>query len=505
MGSFLQGVGMPSASQTYAVSGVNLTNNVTITAPASYEISSNGGTNWNTTGSPITLTPDVNGNIAATNISVRLNSTTAGTYTDSIVHTSIGAATVKLPVTGTVQATPLAVSNVLMHWPFTINNLDSSNIRDAGVNASSPTFNKLYLSDGTTVTAVPAYSTLYGMAYGASNNGDGRWGNATPVFGPGGSLNRTFYTQFTIGAATGNTVRVDSFILNSSFYNTSSNTKLAIVYSKTGFTTSDSTDVTGGVGADGLTLAGSANGAFATPVSLTNQTAGTTTNYRFALNGADGVLLQTGETLTVRIYNSCGSSSAGRYGKIKDAMFKGLANNALPVTIQQFTAIAEKNNVQTSWTISNEINIQKYIVERSLDGSNFISVGIVLASNLNGTKKYSFTDMNAVKQVIYYRLKIVEKDGSFNYSKIVVLNNQTKSSINIFPNPAKNQIAITHSTTTENGIVLVTDLLGKNIITQKVNANTNQTLINITALKAGVYVVKFLNGTTENSLQFIKQ
>jgi hypothetical protein len=205
-------------------------------------------------------------------------------------------------------------------------------------------------------------------------------------FLPGGSLNRTFYTQFTIGAATGNTVRVDSFILNSSFYNTSTNTKLAIVYSKTGFTTSDSTNVTGGVGADGLTLAGTANGAFATPVSLTNQTAGTTTNYRFALNGADGVLLQTGETLTVRIYNSCGSSSAGRYGKIKDAMFKGLANNALPVTIQQFTAIAEKNNVQTSWTISNEINIQKYIVERSLDGSNFISVGTVLASNINGTK-----------------------------------------------------------------------------------------------------------------------
>ncbi len=505
MGSFLQGVGMPSASQTYAVSGVNLTNNVTITAPASYEISSNGGTNWNTTSSPITLTPDVNGNITATNISVRLNSTTAGIYTDSIVHTSIGAAIVKLPITGTVQSTPLATSNLLIHWPLTISNLDSSNIRDAGVNASSPTFNKLTLSNGTTVASVPAYSALHGMAYGVSTNGDGSWGTASPVFGTGGNLNRTFYTQFTIGAATGNSVRVDSFILTSSFYNTSTNTKLAIVYSKTGFTTSDSTNVTGGVGADGLTLAGTANGAFATPVLLTNQTAGTTTNYRFALNGADGVLLQTGETLTVRIYNSCGSSSAGRYGKIKDAMFKGLANNALPVTIQQFTAIVEKNNVQTSWTVSNEINIQKYIVERSLDGSNFISIGTVLASNITGIKKYSFTDMNAVKQVIYYRLKIVEKDGSFNYSKIVVLNNLTKSSINIFPNPAKNQIVITHITATENGIVLVTDLLGKNIITQKVNANTNQTLINITALKAGIYVVKFLNGTTENSLQFIKQ
>lgn len=505
MGSFIQGVGTPSASQTYALSGVNLTNSVTITAPSSYEISNTGGTTWNTTSTPITLTPDVNGNIVTTNISVRLNAATAGTYTDSIVHTSIGSETVKLPVTGTVQATPLAVSNLLIHWPFTINNLDSASLRDAGINATNPTFNKLTLSNGTTVTSVPAYSSLHGMAYGVSTNGDGSWGTASPVFGTGGNLNRTFYTQFTVTASTGNTVRVDSFILTSSFYNTSSNTKLGIVYSKTGFTTSDSTNVTGGVGADGLTLAGTANGAFATPVLLTNQTAGTTTNYRFALNGADGVVLQSGETLTVRLYNSCGSSSAGRYGKIKDAMFKGLTSNAVPVIIEQFTAILNKNSVQTNWTISNEINIEKYIVERSLDSRNFKVAGTVLATTFSGVKSYSFSDDFTVKQVTYYRLKIVEKDGSFKYSNIIVLNAPTKSSLNIFPNPAKNQISLTHANATENAVIIITDILGKTLLTQKISLNTNQTLVNIAALKSGTYFVKVLNIGNENFIKFIKQ
>jgi pectin methylesterase-like acyl-CoA thioesterase len=312
LGNFLQGVGIPSASQTYVLSGASLSSDIIITAPAGYEISSNNGTNWYNSGSPILLSP-VNGTVANTTVLVRLNAQAAGAYSGNITHTSTGASAVNLAVSGTVQSAPLTVSTLLQQWPLTTNNLDSAAVRASGVLASAPTLNKLFLSNGTTVTSVPAYSPLHGQAIGATSNGDGSWGTAAG--GPGGNLNRTFYQQFTVTAAATHSLRIDSLILNSSFHNTSSNTKLAVVYSKSGFTTADSTNVSG---AGGL-------GGFATPILLTNETAGTNANYRIAFNGSAGINLLSGETLTFRVYNSCGSSSVGRYGKIKNVYVLGLS------------------------------------------------------------------------------------------------------------------------------------------------------------------------------------
>ena len=310
LGSFVQGVGIPSSAQSYIVSGASLTNDIIITPPAGYELSSNSGTNWYNSSTPIVLSP-VSGNVANTTILVRLNASSAGTYSGNITHTSTGAASVNLAVTGNVQSTPLTVSVLLEQWSFTTNNQDSAAVRAAGVVGTVPTFNRLYVSNGTTVPAVPAYSLLHGQAYGASSNGDGTW--TTAVGGPGGNLNRSIYEQFTITAASTHSLRVDSLILNSSFYNTNSGTKMAIVYSKTGFTTADSTDVTG-------------VGGFASPITLNNETSGTSANnYRIAFNGATGINLASGETLTFRIYNSCSSGSAGRYGKIKNLYILGLA------------------------------------------------------------------------------------------------------------------------------------------------------------------------------------
>jgi pectinesterase len=139
----------------------------------------------------------------------------------------------------------------------------------------------------------------------------------------GGNLKRNYYEQFTIAAGSLYSLRVDSLVLNSSFYNTSSGTKMAVVYSKTGFV-SDSADVTGGLDPSGLGLASGANGGFTTPILLANETTGgTTKNYRLALNSGTGVSLNAGQTLTIRIYNSCSSTGTPRYGKIKNVIAKG--------------------------------------------------------------------------------------------------------------------------------------------------------------------------------------
>lgn len=318
LNAFSQNFGNPSASQPFTVNGVNLTGNVTVTPPTPYEVSIN-GTTWFSNANPLVLTQS-NGNLANTNIAVRLNAATLGSFSGTIVLSSAGAQPVNVAVTGTNAIIPQAASGVLQHWPLTTSNADSAGVRSPGVTASSSSLNRLTLSNGTTLAIVPAYSSTYGQAFGASTNGDGTW--TTAVGGPGGNLTRVHFAQFTVTANSGFNVRVDSLLFAAAFYNTSSNTRVAIVYSRSGFT-ADSADIT------------TVPGTFAAPISLGNQTTGTTNRYAVAFNDPNGIVLTPGQTLTFRLYFSCGSTSSARYGMLKDVAVIGRANNlsAPPPTI----------------------------------------------------------------------------------------------------------------------------------------------------------------------------
>ena len=314
LGAFAQYQTGTSAVQTYSLSAANLTANLTVTPPAGYEISANNGTAWYTNASPLVLTPTAN-TVAATTISVRLNAAAAGSYAGNIMHVSTAAATVNVAVTGTKVNAPAPISDPLKWWSLKVSDQDSAAIRSSATTASVPTFRRLVLSNGTTVAAYPARSTRYGQAFAVT--ADGLW--STSANGPGNATNRNFYEQFTMTASALRPIRLDSVLLWSAFYNTTG--KLAVAYSLSNFAT-DSVDVSGGRGPGGV-LPSTANGAFATPIALANQNTGTNQTYRFALNNATGVNIAPGQTLTVRLYFGCASSSSGRYALLKDVVFKG--------------------------------------------------------------------------------------------------------------------------------------------------------------------------------------
>jgi len=315
-----------SAVQTYTVAGVNLTASLVITPPAGFELSTNGGTTWSGSTAPVTLAPTSNA-LASTTVSVRLNAAAPGTYGGNITHVSTGATAVNVAVTGARLATAAPQSDPLVWWPLTRTGQDSTALRSARLVAAAPTLRRLYLSTDTSVP-VPAYSTKYGQAVGPSVNGNGTW---TLV---GGNLSRGYYEQFTVTAAAGGAVRLDSLLLSSAFYNTSSNTKLAAVYSKSGFV-ADSSDVSGGTG-PGVTSTG--YGAFGAPIALPNQTNGPSNVYRLVL-GSTGVLLASGQTLTIRLYWACGSTGTPRYAMLKNVVLKGAAQLITATTNAQVADI----------------------------------------------------------------------------------------------------------------------------------------------------------------------
>lgn len=262
-------------------------------------------------GSAVTVAP------APTASPVALTGLSAGTpYTVTLQSTCTSGD--QSAVLSQAFTTAAANSAILQQWSLKVSDADSAEVRSYAATGSTATMRRLALSNGTAVndanTAYAPRAARYGKAFAPTANGS--WTTATG--GPGNTINAKYYQQLTLMAATGNSVRVDSILLWSAIYNTTG--KLAVVYSKSGFTL-DSVSVSGGKGPQGI-LPGAANGAFSTPVALLNQNTGTNQNYHFALS-ATGVLLNAGETLTVRVYYAAGSSSSARYALLKDVIMTG--------------------------------------------------------------------------------------------------------------------------------------------------------------------------------------
>lgn len=172
----------------------------------------------------------------------------------------------------------------------------------------------------------------------------------------------------------------------------------------------------------------------------------------------------------------------------------------LPVELMRFYSECIDNSVVLNWQTASEINSLGYIIEKSLDANNFEEIGYVdAAGNSNEILSYSFIDNINQKQVKYYRLKMVDIDGSFKYSNIVIANcfaNETPS-IMVYPNPFKNYIHFKgENLESENTRILVYDMLGRLIYShQTENSFGNFTTeIDLSELCPAMYVAKVICG-----------
>lgn len=507
VGSFLQGLGTPSSAQYYAFSAVNLLADATITPLTNYQISVDGGTTWSA--GPLSISP-VSGTIASRTVGVRLNSATVGPFSGNILNVSSGAADAPVAVTGTVQADPLPTSITLLSFPMTTNNAEDAAARATGVSTSNPTLSRLTTSTGATPAA---YSTLYGQALCPIGTTNGLWSlstaNGGTSDGTAGNLSRTHFEQFTITAASGYSVRVDSLTLSSAFYNTSSSTKLAAVYSRSGFAT-DSTDVTGGIlGATGAALTTGQTGAFATPILLTNQTAATTVNYRLALNNATGITLAAGQTLTIRIYFCCSSTGVPRMAMVKDVFLKGLTTTTVPLSITAFSGEKlDKTTNKLRWTTASELNNAFFTIERSDNGVDFKSIGQTRGAGTSATPQYyTFLDKNPLPNVNYYRLKQTDFDGKTSLSKIIALNNGnvSKSSLKVAPSVISDNLTVDIETE-DAGTLHIIDAVGRAVFTKnKIDKGISTQNISTSGLPNGVYFLTFVSMNGQTTARFVKQ
>ncbi len=494
LSAFLQGLGTPSNSQSYTVSAVDLVSNLVITPPTGYQISQDGGTNWTDLNSPIHLTP-TDGKVASTTITVRLNSTTVATYNGDISHTSTNAVTVNQPLTGTVQTEPLKVSLKLINWPLTADNV-ATNVA-TGITATTPTLNGLTLSNGTYNVNFPAYSATHGQSFGVSADG-GSWG--TSKGGPG-NLNRSFYEEFSIKPSAGYLLRIDTISFNTSLTLTSGS--FAVSYSLNDFATT--VDVNSGIAPTGNSITFNTNGTFTgTAIDMIREDATNISTFKFPVTDLN---VGVGQTLKIRLYFRTGSSSDGRYVKIKDFIVKGEATNTLPLDLLSFTAKLDQRistQVNLIWQTTNEINTSKFEVERSADGQTFQQIKIIATKNTSGNHTYNFTDENPLQGLTYYRLKQIDINGDYKYSKLQVINNQAEGSLNVYPNPVANILTVNHPQAGQNSTIQIVNVNGKTVKIIQVDISSFKTTTDVSTLPSGLYILHLSNGNNQSVLKFIK-
>lgn len=168
--------------------------------------------------------------------------------------------------------------------------------------------------------------------------------------------------------------------------------------------------------------------------------------------------------------------------------------NPLPVTLTGFTCGFNSNNIpELHWETESETNNDYFIVERSLNGLSFESLGKPI--NGAGTSKekhrYSFTDATAPAGIIYYRLKQVDFDGSTSYTEICPLTNSHKQEIRAYPNPVTGaQFEINLNGRNFNSIS-ISDIAQKQIPVVYTIVS-DKIVVNASEMDAGIYVIELV-------------
>ncbi|WP_353718388.1 CBM35 domain-containing protein [Dyadobacter sp. 676] len=181
-----------------------------------------------------------------------------------------------------------------------------------------------------------------------------------------------------------------------------------------------------------------------------------------------------------------------------DAAIVEFNDTALPVTFISFTA--EKSNTGTllQWKTAGETNNREFIIERSTDGKVFKAIGKVPgAGDSSVEKRYAYHDLAPVTGVInYYRLKQVDFDGHSEKSVVRQVNyrkaDDTKSRINIYPNPGADELNIRLNQSLEGKVVVrLVDMNGKCMLSRSyTNPSEVISVPGIRPLRAGNYIVE---------------
>lgn len=174
-------------------------------------------------------------------------------------------------------------------------------------------------------------------------------------------------------------------------------------------------------------------------------------------------------------------------------------NTPLPIELTSFYGTIGENGVDLNWATATEHNSYYFLVERSLDGEKFSEILQRPAAGTSTEQRlYTATDVSAPAGKLYYRLKAVDYDNSYTYSKIIAIDNPfAESRVVVSPNPVKigNDLEVrilnTSNLDPEKMSFTLFDMLGRQVATPYQIKESNVFSLKTSATPAaGFYILK---------------
>ena len=165
----------------------------------------------------------------------------------------------------------------------------------------------------------------------------------------------------------------------------------------------------------------------------------------------------------------------------------------IPVTVTDFAAQKINETVLLKWNATHETGFRQYEIERSTDGTVFNKIGEEKGRNVSS---YSFTDSRLpVRQIIYYRLKMLDIDGKFTYSKTVAIKLENHFNyVQLYPNPTHDILNIRlFEQLGSNSTIQVTDITGRIVKQEIARSGTVGISLSVSSLPEGRYFIKIFN------------
>lgn len=203
---------------------------------------------------------------------------------------------------------------------------------------------------------------------------------------------------------------------------------------------------------------------------------------------ASGNILTTG-TVVSNIGNAFAGPMTFGYG----------ADVLLPLKIISFTGERRSGTSYLQWITTNEKDVDDFEIQRSYDGITFVTIGHLPARNTSRQEQYNYEDRSPLQGIAYYRIKSVDTDNKFSYTKIVAVSeNQFSNNSFLVLNPARSVITIFNKSGYEGQFEYrLFNTGGQLVLKGNVNMSLNSSaVLPVASQSAGVYVLELSNSKT---------
>jgi len=207
---------------------------------------------------------------------------------------------------------------------------------------------------------------------------------------------------------------------------------------------------------------------------------------------------------TARIY---GNSAQGELFTDDGTAVIGEEAGPTPVNMTSFLAtLTNKQNCLLKWVTESETDNAYFEIQRSNDGVHFEYRGKVAGNGTTSLRKqYDYNDeINGSFNVIYFRLKIIDKDGKYSFSKIIALKingNNTNEHFNVYPNPFYSDVKIELlGTRKETGMIRFITFEGKEVLRRSVEIEKGTNIIvlkDLNYLPRGNYILEMTTSSNK--------